>query len=153
MSGTFQGVGTLQFTPDNKYAFAYSGEFTGASGTAPTTRLEFQTGSYYLVGKIRSAGMTDLGSPSTGMVLATRVYFNNKNAPTADASKVILTFKTDGASEDMPYADEASIIIPPFTLVSIVTDMDVSDASKDGSISFTGKVLGSIEQFNLEVKE
>ena len=152
MSGTFQGIGTLQFTPDNKHAYAYSGEFDGAAGTAPTIRLQFETGSYYLVGKIRSAGMSDMGSPSSGNVLATRVYFNGTLFDGTEIKNVVLTFKTDGASEDMPYADEADIIIPPFTLVTCVTDMDSASASQDGTIAFTGKVLGTVEQFDLELK-
>ena len=153
MSATFHGKGTLQFTPDNKHAFAYSGEFDGTAGTAPTIRLQFETGSYYLVGKIRSAGMSNMASPSSGNVLATRVYFNGTVFDGTDVSNVVLTFKTDGLNEDMPYSDEADIIIPPFTLVTCVTDMDSASASEDGTIAFTGKVFGSIEQLDLEVKQ
>ena len=93
-----------------------------------------------------------MGSPSSGNVLATRVYFNGTLFDGTEIKNVVLTFKTDGASEDMPYADEADIIIPPFTLVTCVTDMDSASASQDGTIAFTGKVLGTVEQFDLELK-
>ena len=64
MSATYQGVNTLQFTPDNKYCYWYSGEFT--SSTSLKKLGEFTTGSYtgsyYLIGEIRIADLAQLSS-------------------------------------------------------------------------------------------
>ena len=49
MTGTFEGVGTLQFTPDNKHAYIYSGSLLNGSGAgaADQTILLFRNNSEY----------------------------------------------------------------------------------------------------------
>ena len=152
MSGTYQGINTLQFTPDNKYCYWYSGEFTSSSTLKKLG--EFTTGSYYLLGEIRIAGMTDMGSPATGSTLAVRVFFSD-TVTTSDANatpeQVVVNLKTDGASEDMPFSDTAKLIIPPFTTVKMFRDNDTTSTSVDGTVSFTAKVKGTVEQFDLEL--
>ena len=50
MTGVFEGVGTLQFSPDNKYCYAYSGSISPNSNAAPeTTALLFTTQSYIII--------------------------------------------------------------------------------------------------------
>jgi hypothetical protein len=153
MSGTYAGANTLQFTPDNKHAYWYSGEFTASS----TLILigEFQTQSYYLIGEIRLAGMTDMGSPASGSIVALRVVFGDTTTSTINGEPhlVVANLKTDGASEDMPFSDTAKIIIPPFTNVQLYVDGDTTSSSYDGTVSCIFDVKGSIEQFNLEVKK
>lgn len=154
MAATYQGRNTLQFTPDNKHAFWYSGEFT--STTTLTKVGEFTTGSYYLIGEIRIAGMTDMGSPAAGSTLAVRVFFSNtvttSNA-NANTEEVIVNLKTDGASEDMPFSDTAKIIVPPFTTVRMFRDNDTTSTSFDGTVSCIFDVKGTVEQFDLELKQ
>ena len=45
MTGVFEGVGSLQFTPDNKLAYLYSGTKSINNGLG--TLFEFKTGSEY----------------------------------------------------------------------------------------------------------
>jgi hypothetical protein len=153
MSGTFNGIGTLQFTPDNKHAYFYGGEHTAHDAT--TKRGEFETGSYFLVGEVRFSGYSDMGSPAAGATGSMRVVFNNYNdtSPSTIPNQNVLNFKTDGATEDQPFTDTAKIIIPPFTLVQFWTDASTGNTSYDGTISAIFDVKGSIEQFSLEVKE
>ena len=50
MSGTFSGVSSLQFTPDNKHAYAFSGPISVIhTGTAQETLIEGNTQSEYLI--------------------------------------------------------------------------------------------------------
>ena len=45
MTGTFEGVGSLQFTPDNKYAYGFSGPVAVPhTGSASATLIEGKTG-------------------------------------------------------------------------------------------------------------
>jgi len=150
MSGTFEGVGTLQFTPDNKYAYYYSGEFTASSNLILVG--EFKTNSEYIIGEVRLAGMTDMGSPASGAIVCLRVAFGNATTGTINTNPqlVVANLKTDGNSEDMPFSDTAKIIIPPFTNVQFFRDGDSTSTSFDGTVSFIGKVKGAIEQQNLE---
>jgi hypothetical protein len=60
MSGAFNGVGSLQFTPDNKKAYIYSGQ--QFANDPQVTFLEFTTETYYLQGTIQfscPAGTSD----------------------------------------------------------------------------------------------
>ncbi len=152
MSGTFSGVGTLQFTPDNKHAYAYSGEFTAIDNME--IKLEFETTSYYLVGEVRFCGFTDMGSPASGSTASCRVCFSDQTTATVNTNPqlVIAQLKTDGSQEDMPFSDTAKIIIPPFTKVQFFVDGSTGNTSYDGGIMFTGEVKGPIEQFDLELK-
>ena len=150
MSGGFNGVGTLQFSPDNKFAYAYSGEFTSIDNME--LKMEFETTSYYLVGEVRLAGFTDMGSPASGSTASCRVCFSDQTTATVNTNPqlVIAQLKTDGASEDMPFSDTAKLVIPPFTKVQFFIDGSTGNTSYDGGITFVAKVKGSVEQLNLE---
>ena len=150
MSGTYPGPAQLNYTPDNKFCYFYSGEFTASTNLILVG--EFKTRSEYIVGEVRLAGMTDMGSPATGAIVCLRVAFGNAETSTINNNPqlVVANLKTDGNSEDMPFSDTAKIIIPPFTNVQFFRDGDDTNTSYDGTVSFTGQVFGSIEQFNLE---
>ena len=151
MSAGFSGIRTLQFTPDNKYCYCYSGEFTASN--AMQLIMQFKTGSYYLVSETRLAGMTDMGSPASGNVVACRVVFGNEETGTINTNPqlTMLHLKTEGGAEDMPFSDTGKLIIPPFTNVQFFVDMDSTNSSYDGGITFTAEVKGTVEQFNLEL--
>jgi len=150
MSGSYPGIGQLNYTPDNKWCYYYSGEFTASSNLILVG--EFETRSEYIVGEVRLAGMTDMGSPASGAIVCLRVAFGNAETSNINSNPqlVVANLKTDGNSEDMPFSDTARIVIPPFTNVQFFRDGDSTSASFDGTVSFTGQVFGSIEQFNLE---
>jgi len=140
MSATFEGLSTLQFTPDNKHAYAYSGEVavTGAS-SANTKVIEFETQSYYLISEFQPFA-TERG----GAQLYFEIKFND-----------IIVVKTefDSSGSINPMLDSPiKLIIPPFTNVKVLVGIE-SGTNKSWTVSKVSKVLGSIEQFNLEVKE
>jgi len=136
MSGTFQGVGTLQFTPDNKHVFAASGSI---SITSEKTLLEFETQSYYL--KIQIAAVA-FGVSNEDFKY--RIKYNNTQI---QEIYYIDTYKNyDDDARDFYY------IIPPFTTLTI-TGESVGGTSGDLGAIVSGTVHGAIEQFSLEVKE
>ena len=136
MSGTFQGVGTLQFTPDNQNVYAYSGEITVEnSSDAGTTLLDFTTASEYIIIEYH--------------------IFNNQASALDDFVKVqlnnvtIINARYQNANElhqDQPL----KIIIPPFSTFNI--SASTSGGTPLYQVILTGTVHGAIEQFNLEVK-
>ena len=111
------------------HCYAYTGSF--AASTTSTTRLLFTTGKYYIVGDIRLAGMIDLATPANGRIATMTVKFN---------SSIVLVDKTDAAEEDMPSANVSPLIIPPLTVVEVISDANDDDANYTGSISLTGRV-------------
>jgi hypothetical protein len=135
MSGTFSGVNTLQFTPDNKHAYAYSG--TVLVSESKTEIMEFTTTSFYLVGDLTIFLVSD-----TTDDIEFIVEFDNQT---------ILETNTTHYNQYTPY-QPLPIIIPPFTKVTI-SGKNQGSGSKNVGMNFTGKAQGSIEQFDLEVKE
>jgi len=111
------------------HCYAYTGSF--AASTTSTTRLLFTTGKYYIVGEIRLAGMIDLTTPANGRIATMTIKFNNN---------IVLVDKTDAAEEDMPSANVSPLIIPPLTVVEVISDANDDDANYTGSISLTGRV-------------
>tara|TARA_Y100000296_G_C4971168_1_gene155960 strand:- start:52 stop:468 length:417 start_codon:yes stop_codon:yes gene_type:complete len=137
MTGTFQGVGTLQFTPDNKHCFAYTGSKSVDNNI--TTMLEFTTASEYIIGRYRTVYFADnLGQNFTYDLLLNNVQIDQIT-------------RNDNFSDEK-YSDFV-FIIPPFTTVKF-TGQNVSDTStKNIGIVFTGKVLGTIKQLDLRLND
>jgi len=143
MTGTFQGVNTLQFTPDNKFCYGYNYYSMKA---AARTELLFQTNSEYIVGTFQINAGVDDDDPSSATIQSIAIIsFNDIN--------ISLLAANSGATPDRrPSSNTQELIIPPFTTVKIIVD-DFNDfPDKFGSLSFTGKVHGTIEQFDLELK-
>jgi len=116
------------------HIYIYSGEFT--SSTVGNTVMDFATNTEYIKGTIRLAGMIDMGSPATGHQVACRVLFNGV---------VVLDLHTEGAEKDMQFSDTAPIIIPPFTKVTCVVDMNATSSGTDGTLSLIGKTYGKVD--------
>jgi len=135
MAGTFEGLTTLQFTPDNKHAFVYSGT---TIATDEITAFEFQTLSYYLVGKIQFT--TDA---STSNDLANRIYIDN--------NQISGTSYTD-TRQNENINQPISIIVPPFTTLKATGENMTSGSDLKFHAIGTFKVLGTIEQFDLRLK-
>jgi len=135
MTGTFEGVGSLQFTPDNKHAYAYSGEVD--IDNAATTMLEFQTNSEYLISKTQIMNGTTSNEDFKYFV-----YYNNI---------VIARWHFLYAStihQSMP--NVLDLVIPPFTTVKITGENETSGTGRNHTAVLTAKVSGAIEQQNLE---
>jgi len=139
MTGTFEGVGTLQFSPDYKYAYAYSGSVAATSG-ADATNLDFTTEGEYLKGRFYfSLDEDDLGS---GDQVGWMIQFNGITISMARVE----TVGTDLLYHNiLPYID---LIIPPFTNVKGIAFTNTS--SIDTFLTFTGEVKGAIQQVDLE---
>ena len=141
MSATFQGVGTLQFSPDNKYVQFVSGSVdTPASSTQTVELANFTTGSYYL-----------------RMQIAAQVFSN-----TTDNIDYEIMF--NGVQIERIYYLQGYhvynygrtnyyYIIPPFTNVVVTGRNDGSSTAIPLGVMMSGTVHGAIEQLDLEVND
>jgi len=133
MTGTFEGVGTLQFSPDNKYCYAYSGALSVAD-TNEHQLLSFITNSYYSVVDFsfwrRSPDNDDVA------------YYVEMNGTQVLAWVSILQ---EGRGNVI-----WPLIIPPFTELKAYIDKQTNSTTSIIGINITGKIYGAIEQENLE---
>ena len=132
MTGTFEGIGSLQFTPDNKMAYAYSGNV--ASSSSDITLLRFTTGSEYHNAIVQYW----YNANGSGYNIKFHVQFNDV--------EVAVTFVTDSFLDEFT---QMHLVIPPFTDVHIQVTNE-SSGTESVLASFTSKVYGAIEQENLE---
>jgi len=139
MTGTFEGVGSLQFTPDNKYCYALSGLYT--SSTTAAVQLIFNTNSEYIVGCLQLNMPVDDDAPNLANVSACDIKFNG-------VSIGIISGSSTDAGTNRSVKQE--LIIPPFTEVELTVDSDGNESDRYGSLLFSGKVHGAVEQENLE---
>jgi len=134
MTGVFEGVGTLQFTPDNKHAYGFSGSI-GVNATEETL-LEFKTNSEYLDAIILFSYVQAVTEN-----FFYKIYFND-----------ILVqgyITTDSAIYTSP-DNLIPIIIPPFTNVKLRAINSTDNNIRQQLVSIKAKVKGAIEQENLE---
>tara|TARA_R100000655_G_C2937242_1_gene185050 strand:- start:112 stop:531 length:420 start_codon:yes stop_codon:yes gene_type:complete len=139
MSGTFQGVNTLQFSPDNKYVQAFSGVQTISN--TETTLLEVSTNSEYFYLTLKY-GYGALAGAGTSDDFIFRIYLDNIE---------ILSQIAKDATEPDDFAP--IVILPPFTTLKTTAENLSGSASREISVILNGTVHGAIEQFSLEVKE
>ncbi len=64
----------LNFTPDNKHCYAYSGDIPAS--TSPTQVLEFNTNTEYVMANIIWNGHVDNGNIGVGVVGTIEIKFN-----------------------------------------------------------------------------
>ena len=142
MSGTFSGVNTLQFSPDNKHAYAYSGSnlSTTAINDVP---MVIQTQSYYLIGTIMYQGNFNVAN-SGGSRGFCQVFFNGN---------MIGQILNDYDTGNMMQGAFMNVIIPPFTTVTFKQGADTASSNLQYTVNGIFDVKGPIEQFSLEVKE
>jgi len=135
MTGVFEGVGSLQFSPDNKYAYIYSGAATITSGSY-TTGLDFKTNSEYILAEYQISALDSSGSD-----LYYKIFMNNV--------EIIAQFNNN-AFQTYPYGmSPFKFVIPPFSHIVIQAQRG---SGSDYAVYHlvTGKVGGAIEQQNLE---
>ena len=114
----------LNFTPDNKHCYAYTG-VTAITGTEKTL-MEFNTNSEYLVLKLQPIQFS-----STNNNILYFVLFNDVKVQSTE---------TTGARDYTPY-DELHLIVPPFTHVKIRVD-NLSGGTDDAGLAITGRAYG-----------
>ena len=120
MSGdTVTGLG-LQFTNDNKHAYAYSGSKDISS---EITMLDFTTNSEYLKGRFEFNADFVTGG---GAGMRVRIFLND----------IMIVEERDTSSDWNTGDNEFHVIVPPFTNVKV----KVLGGSQDANINFTAKV-------------
>jgi len=131
MTGTFEGVGSLQFSPDNKYAQIFSGQVV-ATGGATETLFEFTTGGEYIMGELC---FTENERGSNAIEL--KGFLNGVR---------IIDYEYDASPMDT--RNVYPILIPPYT--TFLFQFIAQGTNINGTAWFVGKVQGPIEQQNLE---
>jgi len=133
MSGTFEGVRSLQFTPDNKYAYTYY--FQSIDGEL-VRYAEFTTEGYYLVGhmvggrNMKSGAECTIEAKMNGFTVFKTKWDNG----------------TSGTNNN-PLSSPTPFVIPPFTNFTVDLNTDTQD---EISIGLVFEVKGTIEQIDLE---
>ena len=126
MSGDTVIGEALQFTNDNKHAYAYSGVI-GATSSG-TTFLKFNTNSEYIVGTVQANYTTQSADDMTYDIIFDNVIVQRWFHAGA-------TGVSDVGSEPQ---NAINVIIPPFTEVEIKITSQAS--TREQAVSFTGKV-------------
>ena len=140
MSGTFQGANTLQFTPDNKQCYAYSG-VVSPTNAVNAIGIDFTTNSEYIKGRVYFS--IDNDDLSSGEQIGWKIMLNNQQ---------ITMTRVEASAADIvesalaPYFD---VVIPPFT--NFKAEAFTNGSSVDSSFVFTGTVHGAIEQLDLRL--
>jgi len=120
----------LNFTPDNKRCYAYSGTFPAT--TSSQTMLDFKTNSEYIVGKLITSGVIGFASPG-GLKSAFQITLNG--------SVIALTL-VDNQTDHSSSITKLNIILPPFSHLTLEVDSDDNNASVFATGLFTGKSIG-----------
>jgi len=128
MSGDTVIGEALQFTNDNKHAYAYSGEIEAK--ITSQTALSFFTNSEYLVGEFTLNAFIQLSNISTRQA-GMSIKINDV---------IVANQFTSDASEDLSSNAKQRIIIPPFSRV--ICDVVAAGADSDNfaTVIFTAKV-------------
>ena len=127
MSGDTVKGNALQFTNDNKRAYAYSGDVTvTGSESTPQALLNFNTNSEYVEATIQFTYSQE--SSQRGF---NSIQFNN-------ITIVKQFFRTASGTYDETFPMTFEIIIPPFTDVKCLTGFE--DSSGKQCVTVIGKV-------------
>ena len=124
----------LNFTPDNKHCYAYSGTF--GNTTTAQTLLNFQTNSEYIVGDFVLNGAVRFTYGNNGAITAWRISFNGV---------VVSLSKTESGDADTPMQSFQHMIIPPFTEVTLEVDSEEDNTAELLTATFIGRVYGMTE--------
>jgi len=118
----------LIFTPDNKHAYAYSGEYsTSGSGVV---FLNFNTNTEYI-----KAIFQTMNTQNDSDVIEWSIVFNDVE---------IIIYNTEGREGLSEYGDFIRLIIPPFTEVKVI-GKSIGGGNKAGLAIVTGEAYGMTE--------
>jgi len=123
----------LNFTPDNKRCYAYSGTIPGS--TTSTDALTFTTQSEYIDGIFQINGPTVYGTQAS-LVGWMQISFNGQ---------VIAILTVGLVAADSDQATKQRLIIPPFTDVLVEVVCDDNQALRLTAATFTGEAFGMTE--------
>ena len=120
----------INFTPDNKHAYAFSGLIDIQNTSA--TYLLFDTNSEYILGHFQC-----YTANNTAEKITWDVYLNDV---------LIIRFHQEGrGSAYRGQGMDNDIIIPPFTQVKVTGLNTGSSTAVDGLVTFSGKATGMTE--------
>ena len=122
-SDTVTSRNALQFTNDNKFAYAYSGVIGVDNNN--TTLLDFNTNSEYL-----NASIQIFNTSGSGDDMRYTIEFNN----------VIVVSTYSNSSNDTLLDTPIELVIPPFTNVKIRGDNISAATSRDHTANVYAKV-------------
>jgi hypothetical protein len=123
-SETVVSINALQFTNDNKFAYAYSG-INGVNATEETL-IEFNTNSEYLDAKVLF--YNESGSADD---FRYKVKFNNV---------VVVSAYANSSNVSPSYFNPIEVIIPPFTNVKLTADNTSADTNRNHTAHVYAKV-------------
>jgi len=115
-------------------AYAYSGQISSSS--SQVTHLEFTSGNFTFVGRLRCNGAVDIADTGTGRLTIFILTFNDS---------VISLLKTETVEEDMPNSLYNDIIIPPYTNVKVTAISDAGSDARKTTALITGEIYRKIE--------
>jgi len=116
----------LNFTPDNKHAYAYSG-ITAVTNSLVTI-MEFTTQSYYVVASFQAQYFSD----NNDVYLHT-VKFNDTE---------VIGFEFNG-SNNADGAIKRPLLIPPFTKVTCTAKNTTDSTSNNIGVAIIGECFGT----------
>jgi len=122
----------INFTPDNKRAYAYSG-LTEVTDTR-VTLIEFDTNSEYLLGKVQF-----MQGEYHNDKYEYRIYFNDIQITT------IIKFGPGDTNGEAPNYYPVLIIVPPFTNVKMTAENVENTNGNKQIANFVGKAIGMTE--------
>jgi hypothetical protein len=111
------------------HAYAYA--ISESAATSSDTRLSFETGNYYLVGRFTGNASTDPTGLDNGNITAWSINFNGL---------LVAQFKVESAGEDSPMLGYNDIIIPPYTKVVVLSRSDGDSAGRITTCMITGRI-------------
>jgi len=123
----------INFTPDNKHAYAYSGRY--GANTTPVTALDFKTQSEYIVGQFYISVALNDGAPSSSTTMS-QIKFNGIT---------ISNLWAGYGGADAESLSLVNLIIPPFTEVTGSLYSDENQSDRYMTMTFTGKAYGMTE--------
>jgi len=127
----------LNFTPDNKHAYAFSGDVIVTNGAGQVTMLEFQTNSEYIVAEF------SFGTGDTTFSAAKNIGYQINYNDTLIFSQLSIT-DGDGTLNYDGACFPQKMIIPPFTSVK-VTGFTTDTDNIDCFCMFSGQAIGMTE--------
>jgi len=122
----FSGTGNASYI--GEYLYIYGGEYS--LSTIEQTVMKFNTSKDYTIGKLFVSGGVIPGS-SAGGITTWQVKLNNIN---------IIWLKTETAQEDSPLNTKVKLLLPPNSILEVITDSDASNADIYTTTAFIGKV-------------
>jgi len=125
----FVSTGSVNYI--GEYLYIYGGEYS--LSTANQTVMKFDTSKNYTIGKLFVSGGVIPGS-SAGGITTWQVKLNGIN---------IIWLKTETAQEDSPLNTKVKLLLPPNSVVEVITDSDATNTDIFTTTAFIGRIYNA----------